>query len=78
MTRFGGYATAVNLDARLLHPIPAGWSFAEGAAYPVQALTTWHRLCVLTTIEPGDVVLVHSATIVVRDRRRVRQRDRRE
>lgn len=61
VTRFGGYATAQNLDARLLHPIPAGWSFAEGAAYPVQALTAWYALCVLAPVEPGDVVLVHSA-----------------
>lgn len=61
VTRFGGYATALNVDARLLHPIPAGWSFAEGAAYPVQALTAWYALCVLATVERGDTLLVHSA-----------------
>jgi alcohol dehydrogenase len=61
VTRFGGYATRLNLDARLLHRIPEGWSFAQGAAYPVQALTAWYALCVLSTVGPGDVVLVHSA-----------------
>jgi alcohol dehydrogenase len=61
VTRLGGYATALNLDARLLHPIPPGWSFAEGAAYPVQALTAWYALCVLSTVGRGAVVLVHSA-----------------
>lgn len=61
VTRFGGYATALNLDARLLHPLPEGWSLAEGASYPVQALTAWYALCVLATVEPGDLVLVHSA-----------------
>lgn len=61
VTRFGGYATRLNLDARLLRPIPEGWSFAEGAAYPVQALTAWYALCVLAPVEPGDTVLVHSA-----------------
>jgi NADPH:quinone reductase-like Zn-dependent oxidoreductase len=61
VTRFGGYATALNLDSRLLHPLPADWSFAEGAAYPVQALTAWYALCVLSTVERGDTVLVHSA-----------------
>lgn len=61
VTRFGGYATTLNLDARLLHPVPAGWSLAEGAAYPVQALTAWYALCVLAPVESGDVLLVHSA-----------------
>lgn len=61
VTRFGGYATRLNLDARLLHPIPEGWSFVEGAAYPVQALTAWYALCVLATPERGDTLLVHSA-----------------
>jgi len=61
VTRFGGYATALNLDARLLQPMPAGWSFAEGAAYPVQALTAWYALCFLGEAAPGDVILVHSA-----------------
>jgi alcohol dehydrogenase len=61
VTRFGGYATRLNVDARQLRPIPQGWSFAEGAAYPVQALTAWYALCVLAPISRGDAVLVHSA-----------------
>ena len=61
VTRFGGYATALNLDTRLLHRLPEGWSFAEGAAWPVQALTAWYALCVLASPRRGDVVLVHSA-----------------
>jgi alcohol dehydrogenase len=61
VTRFGGYATALNLDVRLLHPLPEGWSFAEGAAFPVQALTAWYALCVLAPVAPGATVLVHSA-----------------
>lgn len=61
VTRFGGYATALNLDTRLLHPLQTGWSFAEGAAYPVQALTAWYALCVLGEVERDDTILVHSA-----------------
>ncbi|MBI2001636.1 MAG: zinc-binding dehydrogenase [candidate division NC10 bacterium] len=61
LTRFGAYATAVNLGVRYLRPIPPGWSFAEGAAFPVQALTAWHGLTELGALEPGDSVLVHSA-----------------
>jgi len=61
VTRFGGYATRLNVDARQLQPLPEGWSFAEGAAYPVQALTAWYALCVLSEIGPGRSLLVHSA-----------------
>jgi alcohol dehydrogenase len=61
VTRFGGYATALNLDARALHPLPADWSFADGAAYPVQALTAWYALCVLGEAARDDTILVHSA-----------------
>jgi synaptic vesicle membrane protein VAT-1 len=61
VTRFGGYATRANLDARLVHPLPPGLSFAEGAAYPVQALTAWYALVRLGELARGDTVLVHSA-----------------
>jgi alcohol dehydrogenase len=61
LTRFGGYATAVNLNLRYLRPIPPGWSFAEAAALPVQALTAWYGLIELGAAQAGDVVLVQSA-----------------
>jgi alcohol dehydrogenase len=60
LTRFGGYATAINVDARYLRALPDGWSFAEGAAFPVQALTAWYALHTLARVQPSDVVLVHS------------------
>jgi len=61
LTRFGAYATAVNLGVRTLRSIPRAWSFAEGAAFPVQALTAWYGLIELGALEAGDSVLVHSA-----------------
>lgn len=61
LTRFGAYATAVNLSLPYLRPIPPAWSFAEGAAFPVQALTAWYGLIELGALEAGDSVLVHSA-----------------
>lgn len=61
LTRFGAYATAVNLDVRYLRPIPPEWSVAEAAAFPVQALTAWYGLTELGALEPGDTVLVQSA-----------------
>lgn len=61
LTRFGGYATALNVPVAYLHPVPAGWSFAQGAAFPVQAITAWYGLVHLGALEAGDLVLVHSA-----------------
>ena len=61
LTRFGAYATALNLDVRYLAPIPPGWGFAEAAAFPAQALTAWYALIELGALAPGDRVLVHSA-----------------
>jgi NADPH:quinone reductase-like Zn-dependent oxidoreductase len=61
LTRFGGYATAVNIDTRYLLPIPEGWTSADAAAFPVQAMTAWYGLVHLGALSAGQVVLVHSA-----------------
>lgn len=61
VTRFGGYASAANLDLRYLRAIPPAWGFAEAAAFPVQALTAWYGLFELGAAKAGDVVLVQSA-----------------
>ncbi|MFI9011034.1 SDR family NAD(P)-dependent oxidoreductase [Actinosynnema sp. NPDC053489] len=54
---FGPRAVA---DARLLAPIPDGWSATRAAAVPVAFLTAWHGLVDLGRVGPGDRVLVHS------------------
>ena len=61
LTRFGGYATALNVDTRYLHPVPDGWSFEQAAAWPVQGLTAWYGLVELGAARAGSVVLVQSA-----------------
>ena len=61
LTRFGGYATALNVDTRYLAPLPPGWSYEAGAAFPVQALTAWYGLVRLGAVRAGSVVLVQSA-----------------
>ena len=61
LTRFGAYATHINAEARYLHPLPAGWSVAEGAAFPVQAITAWYAISELGACKAGDAVLVQSA-----------------
>ncbi len=61
VTRFGGYATALNVDLRLLRTMRSEWSFSEGAAFPVQALTAWYGLVQLGNLRRDEVVLLHSA-----------------
>jgi alcohol dehydrogenase len=61
LTRFGGYATSLNVDTRYLVPLPPGWTPAQGAAFLVQALTAWYGLVHLGRLSPDEVVLVHSA-----------------
>ena len=61
LTRFGGFATAVNADTRYLLRSPDAWSSDEAAAFPVQAMTAWYGLVRLGELAPGETVLVHSA-----------------
>jgi len=61
LTRFGAYATHLNVDAKYLRSLPDGWTLADGAAYPVQAITAWYAIRDLGACKAGDAVLVHSA-----------------
>lgn len=61
LTRFGGYATALNLDVRYLRVMPEAWTLAEGAAFPAQAITAWYGLVALGRVARDELVLVHSA-----------------
>jgi NADPH:quinone reductase-like Zn-dependent oxidoreductase len=59
--RFGAYATHLNIDQRYLLPLPASWSYEEGAAFIVQALTAYYALLPLGNLQPSQTVLIHSA-----------------
>ncbi|MEU5693428.1 SDR family NAD(P)-dependent oxidoreductase [Actinosynnema sp. NPDC020468] len=48
-------------DHRLLARIPAGWSFAQGAATPIAFLTAYYGLVDLAGVRAGESVLVHAA-----------------
>ncbi len=61
VTRFGGYATHLNIDARYVIPLPQDWSYDEGAAYLVQVLTAYYGLVPLGNLLAGQTVLIHSA-----------------
>ena len=60
-TEGGGYAERVVVDRRWLLPLPAGASFAEGAAFPMAFLTAWIPLTQLLKVAFGARVLVTAA-----------------
>ncbi|MCC5921188.1 MAG: zinc-binding dehydrogenase [Cyclobacteriaceae bacterium] len=61
VTRFGAYTTHLNIAQEYVYPLPQNWSFAQGAAFPVQTLTAYYALCSLGNAQSGDTVLIHSA-----------------
>jgi NADPH:quinone reductase-like Zn-dependent oxidoreductase len=60
-TKFGGQSELVCADERMVMPLPAGLSFAEGASIPVVWLTAWHMLVELANLKPGQTALLHAA-----------------
>jgi alcohol dehydrogenase len=61
VTRFGGYTSHLNIDAKYVVRQPAEWTFEEGAAYLVQALTAYYGLVELGRLRKGNTVLIQSA-----------------
>lgn len=61
VTRFGAYTSSLNLDEKYVLPLPAGYSFEEAAALPVQALTAYYALRPLGNLQQEQCVLIHSA-----------------
>ena len=57
----GGLSEYIVVDAGLPIPIPAGWSYAEGAAAVLGLLTEHNALRTHGRLQPGETVLVHSA-----------------
>ncbi|BBB01385.1 putative polyketide synthase [Actinacidiphila reveromycinica] len=49
-------------DARLLAPVPQGWSFQQAAAVPVGFLTAFYGLRDLARAQFGQRVLIHAGT----------------
>lgn len=61
VSRFFGYASQVVVPANQLVALPADWTFAQGAAFPVAYLTAWYALHHCAHAVAGERVLVHSA-----------------
>lgn len=57
-----GTGTRVWADARLVAPIPTGWSDAEAAAALVVFTTAYLGLRELADVQPGQSILIHAAT----------------
>lgn len=61
VTRFGAYASHLNIDNRYVQHLPENWTFEHGASYLVQALTAYYGLFHLGDLKPYQTVLIHSA-----------------
>ena len=61
ISRFGAYAGSLVVDPRQLWPCPDGWDFNECAAFPAVYLTAYYGLFKTAKVEPGELLLVHSA-----------------
>jgi NADPH:quinone reductase-like Zn-dependent oxidoreductase len=60
-SRFGGYAEKVAAPSNALIALPEGWSFEQGAAFPVNYATAYAGLKRYGAVEPGERVLIHAA-----------------
>ena len=58
----GGFGPVAVADARLMVPMPAGWSFVTAASIPVAYGTAWYGLRDLAGATAGRRLLVHAAT----------------
>ena len=57
----GGHAEYITAPAVNAHKIPDSMTFAEAAALPIAAHTTWHCLVTQAQIRPWDEVLIQAA-----------------
>jgi alcohol dehydrogenase len=60
-TRFGGYTTRLHVGAEWVRHLPEGWSFEDGAAFPVVYLTAYYGLVTVGRLGAGETVVVQSA-----------------
>ena len=62
MGLFGGsFGPVAVTDARLVAPVPRGWSLAQAAGAPAAFLTAYYALVELAGLRAGESVLIHAA-----------------
>ena len=54
----GTYAEYVKVPGQNCFPVPAGFSFAEAAAFPLVFITLWRMLITHAELKPGETVLI--------------------
>jgi NADPH:quinone reductase-like Zn-dependent oxidoreductase len=59
LPKFCGYAERVTTPVERIFRLPAGISFEEAAAIPVNYLAAYHIMFVMGNLQPGDHILVH-------------------
>jgi NADPH:quinone reductase-like Zn-dependent oxidoreductase len=59
--RFGGYSELVVADEGSVVPLPDGWSYEDGAAFPVNYATAYAGLIRYGSLREGERMLVHAA-----------------
>ena len=60
-TRFGGQASMVTVPESQVFPLPDGFSYEQGAAFPVNYSTSYVALVMMGGLREGDRVLIHAA-----------------
>jgi len=55
----GGYAERVAVPAKMLMPVPGGWSLEQAAGLPEVFLTAFVNIFMEAEFQPGQTVLVH-------------------
>lgn len=58
----GGYAEYAVVDARHCLPLPANFSFVEGASLPETVYTVWHNVFQRGQLQSGETFLVHGGS----------------
>lgn len=61
ITRFGGYADTVYVNPMQVFEKPAGLSFSQAAAIPVNYLTSYGLMIVMGSLKKGETVLIQNA-----------------
>jgi len=60
-TRFGGQASMVTVPENQVFPLPDGFSYEQGAAFPVNYSTSYVALVMMGGVRKGDRVLIQAA-----------------
>ena len=60
-TRFGGQASMVTVPESQAIPLPDGFSYEQGAAFPVNYATSYVALVMMGGLREGERVLIHAA-----------------